>query len=103
MAETMGEYDSELSKIVAELNRAAPSAKAGIARIPQSTPSLDQFLTTAAHRNASDVVVVVGSPAVFRINGALNLASGPPLEPDDVRAMVLPLLEPSQMEELQKK
>jgi twitching motility protein PilT len=104
----MAEYDNELSKIVAELNRAAPSQKsaaaaAGGARIPQSTASLDQLLAVAANRNASDVVVVVGAPAVLRINGALTLASGPALEPEDVRGLVLPLLEPSQMEELQKR
>ena len=61
----MGEYDNELSKLVAELNRAAPSNKAAAAaRIPQSTASLDQLLSTAAKRNASDVVVVAGAPAV---------------------------------------
>jgi twitching motility protein PilT len=99
----MGGYDDELSKIVADLNRAAPSAKAAGPRIPQSTASLDQLLATAAKRNASDVVLVAGAPAVFRINGALSLASGPALEADDVRALVLPLLEPAQFEELQKR
>jgi twitching motility protein PilT len=99
----MGEYDNELSKLVAELNRAAPSNKAAAARIPQSTASLDQLLSVAAKRSASDVVVVAGAPAVLRINGALNLASGPALEPDDIRALVLPLLEPAQMEELQRR
>ena len=89
----MGEYDNEeLSRIVAELNRAAPSQKASAAgRIPQSTASLDQLLATASNRNASDVVIVAGAPAVFRINGALNLASGPGLDPDDIRSLVLPL------------
>ena len=103
----MVEYDDELSKIVAELNRAAPSAKSSPVgtpmRIPQSTASLDQLLAAAAGRNASDVVMVVGAPVVLRINGALSLMSGPPLDADDVRALLLPLLEPGQMEELQKR
>ena len=94
----MGEYDNEeLSRIVAELNRAAPSQKSSsfsASRIPQSTASLDKLLSTAATRNASDVVIVVGAPAVYRISGALSLASGPPFDAEDIRSLLLPLLEP---------
>jgi twitching motility protein PilT len=109
----MGEYDNELSELVAQLNRAAPSNKtatAAAARSPQSSSplvgdsaSLDQLLATAAKRGASDVVVVAGAPAVFRINGALNLAAGPAFEPEEIRALMLPLLDSVQMEELQKR
>jgi twitching motility protein PilT len=99
----MSEYDSELSKIVAELNRAAPSQKPAPPRTPQSTASLDQLLHAAAGRNASDVLLIVGAPAMLRINGALAAGSGPALEADDVRSLVLPLLEAWQAEELQKK
>jgi twitching motility protein PilT len=99
----MSEYDSELSKIVAELNRAAPSQKSPAARTPQSTPSLDQLLHAAAGRGASDVLLIVGAPAMLRINGALVSGTGPALEAEDVRSLVLPLLEPWQAEELQKK
>jgi twitching motility protein PilT len=99
----MSEYDSELSKIVAELNRAAPSQKQAGARLPQSTASLDQLLHAAASRGASDVLLIVGAPAMLRINGALAAGAGSALEPDDVRSLLLPLLEPWQLEELQKK
>jgi twitching motility protein PilT len=100
----MGDYDHELSKIVAELNRAAPSRdRPGAARVPASTASLDQLLAAAAGRNASDVLLIAGAPAVLRINGALSIGSGPGLEAEDVRSLVLPLLEPAQSEELQKK
>ena len=99
----MSEYDSELSKIVAELNRAAPSQKPPAARMPQSTASLDQLLHTAAGRGASDVLLIAGAPAMLRINGALASGTGPALEAEDVRSLVLPLLEPWQLEELQKK
>ena len=98
----MGEYDTELSKIVAELNRAAPSQKTA-ARLPQSTASLDQLLAFAASRNASDVLLIAGAPAMLRVNGNLAPASAPLLEAEDVRSLVLPLLEPAQLEELQKK
>jgi twitching motility protein PilT len=101
---SMNEYDSELSKIVAELNRAAPSQqKAPGARSGGATPTLDQLLATAASRNASDVLVIAGAPPVLRVNGALMPLNAPPVDAEDARSMVLPLLEPAQAEELQKK
>jgi twitching motility protein PilT len=100
----MGDYDHELSKIVAELNRAAPSQqRTTAARMPGSTASLDQLLGTAASRNASDVLLIAGASAVLRVNGALQPGVGPVLEPEDVRSLVLPLLDPAQSDELQKK
>ena len=98
----MAEYDRELSKIVAELNRAAPSQKS-TARLPESTASLDQLLEFAARRSASDILLIAGASPVLRVNGALAGGSGTVLEPEDVRSLVLPLLEPSQMEELQRR
>ena len=98
----MAEYDRELSKIVAELNRAAPSQKSTM-RLPESTASLDGLLEFAARRGASDVLLISGATPVLRINGALITGSGSLLDAEDVRALVLPLLEPSQMEELQRR
>ncbi len=100
----MNEYDNELSKIVAELNRAAPSQKYSAARTGQaSTPSLDQLLHGAAGRGASDVLLIAGAPAMLRVTGNLTPGAGAVLEAEDVRSLVLPLLEPSQLEELQKR
>ncbi|MGA1997378.1 MAG: PilT/PilU family type 4a pilus ATPase [Bryobacteraceae bacterium] len=100
----MGGYDSELSKIVAELNRAAPSQQKAVPiRVAGSLASLDALLQLAAARNASDVLLIAGAPTVLRVNGALSTASGGPLDAEEVRAFVVPLLEPAQMEELQKK
>jgi twitching motility protein PilT len=99
----MNEYDNELSKIVAELNRAAPSQKSAAARTGQSTASLDQLLHTAAGRGASDVLLIAGAPAMLRVTGNLTPGAGAVLEADDVRSLVLPLLEPAQLEELQKR
>jgi twitching motility protein PilT len=99
----MSEYDNELSKIVAELNRAAPSQKYAAARTGQATPSLDQLLHTAAGRGASDVLLIAGAPAMLRVTGNLTPGAGAVLEADDVRSLVLPLLEPAQLEELQKR
>jgi twitching motility protein PilT len=99
----MSEYDNELSKIVAELNRAAPSQKHAAARTAQSTASLDQLLHAAAGRGASDVLLIAGAQAMLRVTGNLTPLSGAVLEADDVRSLVLPLLEPAQLEELQKR
>ena len=98
----MGEYDNELSELVAQLNRAAPSQKTA-SRQPQSTASLDGLLHTAAGRNASDVLLIAGASPMLRINGNLVSAGGASLDAEDVRSHVLPLLEPWQLEELQKK
>src|ERR1035438_2048347 len=63
----MSEYDNELSKIVAELNRAAPSQKfAAFRGSAQSTASLDQLLHAAAGRGASDVLLHAGAAAIWR-------------------------------------
>ena len=99
----MSEYDHELSKIVAELNRAAPSQKYAAERTAQSTASLEQLLHAAAGRGASDVLLIAGAPAMLRVTGNLTPLSGAVLEADDVRSLVLPLLEPAQLEELQKR
>jgi twitching motility protein PilT len=98
----MREYDHELSRIVEELNRAAPSQKS-TEREPRSTASLEELLKFAAGRNASDVLLIAGAPPVLRIQGALAPGSGPGLEPEDVASYVLPLLEPAQMEELRQR
>ncbi len=100
----MSEYDSELSDLVAKLNRAAPSQqKTAPTRAGGATASLDQLLGTAAGRNASDVLLIAGAPAVLRVNGALLTLGAAPLDAEDIRGMVLPLLEPAQAEELQKR
>src|SRR4051794_21545405 len=96
----MPEYDNELSQLVAELNRAAPSQKSTAPRGPQSTASLDQLLATAASRNASDVLLIVGAPPMLRVTGNLIAASATPLDSEDVRSFILPLLEPPQADEL---
>jgi len=101
----MGDYDSELSKIVAELNRAAPSQQraTAITRGPASTASLDQLMAFAVNRGASDVLLVVGSPPVLRVHGALTSTSRAALEAEEVRNLVLPLLDEPQLDELHKR
>lgn len=98
----MPEFDDELSQIVAQLNRAAPGQHrpGSMLRTPESTASLDQLLATAASRHASDVLLIAGAPAMLRITGNLTPVSSAPLDAEDVRALVLPLLDSAQAEEL---
>jgi len=102
----MGDYDSELSKIVAELNRAAPSqqrASVGVVRSGASTASLDQLMALAVKSAASDVILVVGAPPVLRVHGALTTTNRSALEPEEVRNLVLPLLDEPLLDELHKR
>jgi twitching motility protein PilT len=92
----MDEQANELSRLVDELNRAAAGAKSGEKR------SIDQLLATAVHGNASDIILVAGSPATLRVNGALLADSGPALSAEAIRALLLPLLTPGQLQELQE-
>jgi twitching motility protein PilT len=93
----MDEQANELSRLVDQLNRAATSAKTGEKR------SIDQLLTVSLQNHASDLILVAGSPATLRVNGALTADQGPPMTADGIRAMLLPLLTAVQQEELQQR
>jgi twitching motility protein PilT len=93
----MGERESELSRLVDQLNRTATGVKSDEKR------SIDQLLGVALHSNASDILLVAGSPATFRVNGALVPQAGPALSAEGIRGVLLPLLTPGQLEELQQR
>jgi twitching motility protein PilT len=103
----MGGYDHELSRIVEELNRAAPGSRPAERPMPaapsQGDGSIDRLLAFAGRQNASDLLLIAGTPVALRVNGALAPAVGPPLTPEDVRHLVLPLVDARQYDELQKK
>ena len=82
----MPEYDDELSRIVAELNRAAPGGAAverPAARQAQDTSSLDPLLVSAVRQNASDLLIVAGYGVCLRVNGTLAPPGGPPLSGEE--------------------
>jgi twitching motility protein PilT len=98
-------YEKELAQIVAELNRAAPAVRdaAGAAlQTPsvQNLESLDKLLEYAVRQGASDVLLIAGAPIALRMGGALSPSNGPPLEAEDTRSLLLPLLTPAQNQEL---
>ncbi len=97
----MAGYEDELAQIVAELNRAATGRDTRQSDV-QSLATLDQLLTHAARRGASDVLLIAGSPVTLRVDGALAAGTGPPLAPDDTRNLLLPLLDTAQYQELHR-
>jgi twitching motility protein PilT len=91
----MSVYESDLSRLVDELNRLTPEAKTD----PRT--SLDALLKLAAAKNASDIILVAGSAIALRVNGFLAPATGKVLQPEDLRKLLLPLLTPDQARELE--
>ena len=103
------EYDDDLARLVADLNRSAPSSRARehfraalVSEAFHGTGSIDGLLSQAVRANASDLLVVAGSPAALRINGSLAGGSGAALAPEDVNAMLLPVIGAPRYEELQR-
>jgi twitching motility protein PilT len=93
----MGEYEGELTRLVDELNRSATRAKS------DEKPLLDQFLTAGVQRSASDILLVAGSAALLRVNGALTTGVGRVMSDGDLRSLLLPILTAEQQRELQNR
>ncbi len=62
--------------------------------------TLDALLSFAIESNASDIILVAGSPATFRILGALRSDAGPALTESEIQHILLPLLTPAQTQQL---
>ena len=90
----MGEYEGELSRLVDELNRSARRERS-------EENTLDQLLSGAVQRGASDLLLVAGSPVVLRINGALTPGVGRVLSDTDLRGVLFPVLTAEQQKALQ--
>jgi len=98
----MSAYDSELARLVAELNRSAARAAHTDGKTGVAPPGLDQLLILAAQRHASDLLLVANSPIAFRINGALATASTALTSSEEVRSYLQPLLTSALSEELEE-
>src|ERR1700722_17458153 len=91
----MSVYESDLSRLVDELNRSTAGAK-----VDERT-SLDGLLQLGVKQNASDIILVAGSAITLRVNGSLVPATGKVLSPEDLRNLLLPLLTSEQAKELE--
>jgi twitching motility protein PilT len=95
----MSEYEGDLSQLVYELNLTKTTPKLEY-RSDRRT-SLDALLEAAAQQNASDIILVAGSPSTLRINGSLAPATGKVLTSEELRNLLLPLLTSEQTKELE--
>ena len=91
----MMEHENELSRLVDQLNRSAKESKSG------ETLSLDQLLSTAVRRGASDILLVAGCAVTLRIHGALTPEPGQAVFAEEIRSLLSPLLTAAQLDELQ--
>jgi len=91
----MSAYESDLSRLVDELNRSTPETKTN------ARTSLDTLLRLAVEQNASDIILVAESSITLRVNGSLAAANGKVLSPEDLRNLLLPLLTTEQANELE--
>jgi twitching motility protein PilT len=84
--------DPELEQLVRELNE-RDAAVEGVrsawpaAQVPSGNP-LEALLVEEARRGASDLLLIAGSPPVFRVGGRLLRADADPLSGDDVAALL---------------
>ena len=84
--------DPQLDELVRELNQAQEGSRAerpDEGPPPESLPEgneLERVLAEMTQRGASDLLIVAGSPPVFRINGVLTKGDAGPLSHDDVQA-----------------
>src|SRR5258708_3902330 len=91
---SMDEQENEPSRLVDQLNRSAAGVRVGKKR------SIGELVTTEIQSRASDILLIAGSPATMRVNGALTVDSAPPISAEGIRELLLPLLSASQLEEL---
>ncbi len=103
----MADYEGELARIVEQLNRAASSppgpVEAKAERVSSTGEELDHLLRPALQQGASDVILVAGAPATFRVHGGLLSSPGPEVTAEGIRALVLPLLTPAQYRALTRR
>jgi len=66
----------------------------------KTTELIDFLLSETLALNASDVILVNGSPPTLRVNGALKSLPGGELSAEDIWNLLTPLMSPSRLEEL---
>jgi twitching motility protein PilT len=84
--------DPQLDQLVKDLNRSnAADPEPGTAWPPAQVPSgvpIEPLLAEMARRGASDLLIVAGSPPIYRIDGRLVRADSSPLDADEVQQLL---------------
>jgi len=85
--------DPQLDQLVKELNRERPAEEPDVvpawppAQVPTGNP-IEPLLAEVARRGASDLLIIAGSPPIYRVDGRLVRADSPPLDSDEVQALL---------------
>jgi twitching motility protein PilT len=92
--------DPQLEALVRELNGAEPAIDEARAasdlpagHVAEGNP-LEALLVEMAQRGASDLLLLAGTPPVFRLGGRLSRTADAALSSDDLNALLSPLLTP---------
>jgi twitching motility protein PilT len=94
-------HDAELDALVRQLNQShhdrGAAASGGIPAAPGANRTevgredpIEKILAEVMRREATDLLLVSGSPPILRVAGRLVQAEIPPLEGEDIRALLAP-------------
>jgi twitching motility protein PilT len=83
--------DPQLDELVRELNQTGGRSQPSPEEPPPETVAtgneLEPFLAEMAQRGASDLLLMAGSPPVFRVNGILTRSGGAALSNDELHSL----------------
>jgi twitching motility protein PilT len=99
----MAGFDSELERLVTDLNRTGRSGDKPAKLASGGGEGLEKLLAYAGERNASDLLLVAESPAIVRVNANLAPATSAPLAAEEIENLLFPLLTTEQQRELRAK
>ena len=99
----MFEPSKDLDQIVAELNQGLVCGETAVEREPRGpSPELEPLLRMGRDRGASDLLLVAGTPVGFRVGSHLEQRGNPTFEGDELRRLLVSLLAPGQLKELER-
>src|ERR1043166_8695259 len=84
-------HDDDLDELVSELNRGAPLAERSRVTAADTT-TIESWLAVVRHRDASDLLLVAGTPPTMRAAGKLVRITQDVLTSDEIEAAVIPLV-----------
>src|SRR6185369_2263251 len=87
--------DPDLDHLVEELNRTETPRPRAVDDLPKAPPStvpegsaFEALLAEMTERRASDLILVAGSPPVFRVDGRLVQSEREPFSAEEVRVLL---------------
>ncbi|HJW96187.1 MAG TPA: PilT/PilU family type 4a pilus ATPase [Thermoanaerobaculia bacterium] len=92
--------DPDLDQLVEELNRTETPRPRAVEDVPVAAPpstvpegsAFEALLAEMVERKASDLLLMSGTPPVFRINGRLQQSERDPFSAEEVRVLLAPFV-----------